>query len=177
MSGSESPEAAINAIISELGTNLATYMAAIDTIWSDAITLETPALYLRAPYRKYSQYPVVIVEADITQIPPAFRTDHDTQNFFQNHSIQVGVILRSREQVSYQGVTLQPTEVVTIRMERTLHAIQNCLQANPTLTISGTKNCDRLFVLAIPYPFVETVPDQSELFEKKGFINLRVMIS
>lgn len=183
MAGSQNPENAINAIISLMNSSLATEMAVIDALWygNDTISLETPAEYLRGPKRAYPDYPVIIVEADDSNIPNRYRGENVQAVQFgyniQFHSLQVGVIIRSREQVTYQSTTLQPSEVVNIRMARTMHAIQNLLEKNDKLLVSSTQNCDKMHVERIRYPFVAGVPNQSDLFEKQGTMDLLVMIS
>lgn len=177
MAKSENPEHAINAIISLMGDNIASYMSTIDTEWGDSITLQTPSDYYRAPLRQYPHQPpkpIVVVEADETGQPDRYRVDAAR---IQGHSLQVGVIIRSSEQQSYQGRTLHTPEVLNIRMSRTLQAIQRLLQDNDKLIVSGAKNADKLLIRRVNYPFVRGVPKQANLFEKMGWLDVFVYIS
>lgn len=187
MAGSQNPEHAINAIIaiaSQESGGLADELDAIDTEWDDAITLQDPTDYFRGPRRSVALQetkPVVFVEADVSDIPNRYRGENQQASGagynLQFHTIQVGVLLQSRERLTYQGRTIDPSEVVNIRIYRTMHALQNLIEKNSTLTYNSIKNADKVLVERVPYPYVETVPEDVNLVRKRGLMTLLVMIS
>lgn len=189
MAGSVNPEHCINAFISiasQASGGLADEISTINTEWGDNITIHAPTDYYRGPLRSVplqEDKPIIFVEADISEFPDRYRGENQQGSAvrggynIQYHTIQVGVLIRGRERLSYQSRTIEPTEVLNIRIYRTMDAVQTLIEANKDLTFSGTKNCDRVQVENIAYPYIQGVPGNSELFEKRGLLTMLTMIS
>jgi len=170
MAGDRNPESAINAIISELGDNLAGYMTTIDGEWSDTITLEDIADYYRGPLRSYPRYPAAVVVAVNTEHPATWRSYR-----MQRTVLMIEVIIRSRENLSYQSRDIGPSEVANIKIKRTCDSILRTIQANDQLTRSGVDYVDIINVTDIEYSETIGIPGNADLFEKRGVISLEAL--
>lgn len=188
MAGTYNPEDTVSAIISTMKADLAAQLAILDAEFADSIVLEEPAAYHRSFLQVFPKYPVCIVDAETLEVPDRYRGENAQPSGAYGENINsmdlfVGILLRTREQVVYTDkdsntTTLQPPEVLTITMYRMLQATRKVLEDNDKLILTGTtKNCDKLLVRGITYPAVRGTPDASDMYEKEGYVLLRVYVS
>mgnify|MGYP001596051600 CR=1 FL=1 len=147
MAGTINPEDAVNGVISVLGASLPAQLDALDTAYTDSVVLADVAAYLRAPQEEYPDMPCAVVVARSAQRPEEFRNEN-----IWWVELEIQVYLVGHETLaSYQGVTLTPQELVAIRLSRTMRAVEEVLEANTHLPISGVHYADHVLVASVEY--------------------------
>ncbi|MBT4498063.1 MAG: hypothetical protein HOC74_10100 [Gemmatimonadetes bacterium] len=133
MAGNQNPRYARVALESMMTNDLPAFLAAIDTEIDDGITLEPIARYYEAPLADYDTFPAALILSESTQYP-----DEDRSDDIRFHEIQLQVFIYSIEKIN----GLLPGEIANERLERTMTAIDQMIEANSTLLVSGTHNAD-----------------------------------
>ena len=147
MAGTINPEDAVNGIVSVLGASLPAKLDTLDTAYTDAVVLEDIAAYLRAPQERYEVYPCAVIVARGSTRPDEFRNE---SIWWISLEMQV-YIVGNESLAAYQGVTLIPQELVTIRLQRTLRGIQEVLEANTHLPVSGVHYADHVKIETVDF--------------------------
>jgi len=147
MAGTINPEDAINGVISVLGASLPAKLDTLDTAYTDAVVLDDIAAYYRAPQERYEAYPCAIFVARRSYRPDEFRNENIWWIEIEGQVYIVG----NETLAGYQSVTLLPQELVTVRLQRTMRGIQEVLEANSHLPISGTHYADHTLVDSVEY--------------------------
>lgn len=142
MAGSINPEGAINAIRSILIADLPAKLNTLDAEYNDGIVLDDPVDYWRAPIERYDNYPACVIVARGSNRPDEYRNDT-----IQFHELEIQVLLAGNEATA----ALLPYELLTVRLQRTIRAIQEVLEAKTHLTVSANDNADHLLVTQIDY--------------------------
>ncbi len=164
------PEKAVNGIISNLSGSLPAKLDELDTAYDDDLSpLDDVVAWYRAPLRQYPKYPVQIVACSDSDVPGEYR-----KYGIHEHQIFVETVVRARRTASYEGVTLQPSEVASLLAQRYAEATELVLEANPKLTVSGTVQVSYAKVLRIAYSATRGAPDDAEAFEKRCALLLHV---
>jgi len=147
MAGTINPEDAVNGVISVLGASLPAKLDSLDAIYTDAVVLEDIAYYFRAPQVQYVTMPCAVVVARSAQRPEEFGNENI---WWIELEIQV-YLVGNETLAAYQGVTLTPQEMVAIRLSRTMRGVEEVLEANAHLPISGVHYAEHVKVISVEY--------------------------
>ena len=157
-------EAVLDAIKSELAANLPAKLDALDAEKADEITLEDVAHYWVCDVPQTPRYPSVEIIAEPTALPAL--TQKSGQ---QDDRIVVVATLANSEALNGETVA----ETLFRKVARTVRAIQEVLQDNPSLTSGGTAQVNWLRVTQKEYSPTGLVPDTG-LYVKAGALAVSV---
>ena len=142
MAGNQLPYFAREALRTMLTNDLPALLDTIDTAVGDGIVSHDLTHIYTAPMVKYDTLPVALIMTLNTQYPDLERSDD-----IRAHMINIQLWDQSIEKVG----TMLPAEVVAERVERMATAVNNLIEANCTLLVSGTHNSDYCSVEEIQY--------------------------
>jgi len=167
MAGDINPEGAIDAIKTILTSDMAAKITALDTEYSASGNEALDAIdkIWIAPQMRYQEVPAVVIVA----LSSRRREDLGSEDIYQ-HDIALELILRSSSKTS----TLKSAELLTIKLQRTLRAITEVLEAKRKLTVSAVEKCDHLRFRDTELS--ELVEDDN-IFEKRGQMTFEVFVS
>ena len=148
MAGTINPGDAITAMKTILEADLAAILSSIDTEHSatgNEVLVDLNKIW-RAPQKQIAAGDVPALVVVTSRTVPDREKSTDSELHF-DHLLRVMLILRGNETIA--GFT--PTELLNLKIERTVRGIHEVFKAKPRLTISSVDKCDRILFGDVVY--------------------------
>lgn len=166
MAGSKNAQVTASKVLAVLQAGWVAKVAALNASYADGITLVSPDAYYQAPQRAYGgELSVVVVAAPMER-------DYRGAERINGQSVLVGLVVGGNETVD----DYSPQEVVTAKLWRYAEAVVEILEANRTLTLSGTSWADETLVTSFE-PSVQASDENEPGYEQRMLVTVLLMTS